>query len=158
MTQGSPYPNQGAPPQQAHAYGQQPHRYASQAPYPAGYGYQGGYAHPYAAAAPRHPGIGVTSFILGLVAGVAMVVLIVIAAAMSARAPGGQLDENSPEAITVGCSLIVAAGLALLGLILGIVGAVQQGHKKLFPVLGIVFNGGMLLMVVGLMILGAVAG
>jgi hypothetical protein len=77
---------------------------------------------------------------------------------MSANAPGGELDENSAEAMTVGCSLLVAAGLAVLGLILGIVGALQQGRKKVFSVLGIFINGGMILLVIGLMILGAAMG
>ena len=68
------------------------------------------------------------------------------------------MDEKSPEAMTLGCSLIVAAAMAVLGLILGIVGALQQGRKKVFPILGVVINGGMLLLVVALMILGATMG
>ena len=150
--------NHAAPPQQPYGYGQQPNPYAPRPAYPGGYGYAPGYQNPYAAAAPTHSGLGIASFILGVIAGIAMIALIVVAAAMSAQAPGGELDENSPGAITVGCSLIIAAGMALLGLILGIVGAIQQGRKKLFSVLGIVFNGGMILMVVALMILGAAMG
>ena len=144
--------------QQPNPYARQPNPYAPQPSQPLGYGYPPGYPGGFPAAPPTHAGIGVASFILGLVAGLAMVVLIVIAGVMSADAPGGELDENSREAMTVGCSLIVAAGLAVLGLILGIVGAVQQGRKKVFPILGIVINGGMILLVGGLMILGAAMG
>src|SRR5687767_7274353 len=97
--------------QQPNPYGRQPNPYAPQ-PQALGYGYPPGYSAGFAAAPPTHPGIGVASFILGLVAGVAMVVLIVIAGVMSANAPGGELDENSAEAMTVGCSLLVAAGMA----------------------------------------------
>ena len=158
MTPGPYNSNYPAPPPQAYAHGQPGNPYASQSGYPAGYGYAPGYPNPYAAAAATHSGLGIASFIIALIAGAAMVALIVLAAALSAQAPGGELDENSPEAVTVGCSLIIAAGMALLGLILGVVAAIQQGRKKVFAVLGIVFNGGMILVLVGLMILGAAMG
>ena len=155
MTSG-PYNSQYAPPQPLN-HGQQYSAYAPAAAYPPGYGYPPGYPNPYGAA-PTHAGIGVASFILGLIASLTMLALIVIAGVLAAKAPGQQLDENSTEAMTVGCSLLLAAGMALLGLILGIVAALQNGKKKVFPILGIVFNGGMLLMVVAMMILGAAMG
>jgi hypothetical protein len=158
MTSGPFNPNYAPAPQAQPGYGQQPYPYAPQSAYPPGYGYPPGYPGGFPAAAPAHGGVGIASFILGLVAGIAMFVLIVIAGVMAADAPGGQLDENSTEAMTVGCSLIVAAGMAVLGLILGIVGSLQQGSKKVFPVLGIVINGGMMLLVIGLMVLGAAMG
>src|SRR5687768_15871817 len=79
--------------QQPNPYARQPNPYAAQ---PLGYGYPPGYPAGIPATPPTHSGLGVASFILGLVAGVAMVVLIVIAGVMASEAPGGEINENSP--------------------------------------------------------------
>ena len=142
--------------QQPNPYAQQPNVYAAPPGYSPAYGYPPGY--PYAAAAPTQSGMGIASFILGLISAVAMAVMMVMAVGIAAKAPGGEINENSPEAMALGCSLLIGGGLAVLGLILGIVAALQQGKKKVFSILGIVFNGGLLLRVGGLMVLGAAVG
>ena len=106
-----------------------------------------------ATASLRRSTMGLVSFVFGLISGIGLTVLVVMAGVMTAQA-GGRMDETSPEAITLGVLLILGMFLALIGAILGIVALMQKGHKKLFGILGLVFNGGILLLVLALMVLG----
>jgi hypothetical protein len=56
--------------------------------------------------------------------------------------------------------LLVIAGLimSLVGLVLGITGLVQGGRSKVFPVLGLGFNGMTILGVIGIIIIGVLSG
>ena len=150
-------------PQQPYPYGQpgqygQSNQYGQPNPYVPQYAYPGGYGYQQPAGPPTNSGIGVASFIISLIAAASLLVLIVIAAMMAAEAPGGELDENSPQVVGLGCAMLIGGGLALVGVILGIVGLNQQGRKKVFPALGLIINGGMILLLVGLMILGSAMG
>jgi hypothetical protein len=106
-----------------------------------------------------HPnsGLGIASFVISLVAGLIAFGLIVAAAVIAAGNPNG-VDEKSPVAIALGCSVIMVSFCILVGLCLGIAGLVQRNRKKLFAVLGTCFNGLLLLGLLGLVILGIALG
>jgi hypothetical protein len=86
-----------------------------------------------------HSGPGIASFILGLLSGLAVLFVLILAGVLTARA-GGELDEESPEAMLVGGALLVCLLGALVGAILGGVGLAQQRRKKIFAILGLCFN------------------
>ncbi|HEV7300615.1 MAG TPA: hypothetical protein VGN72_14720 [Tepidisphaeraceae bacterium] len=104
-----------------------------------------------------HSKFGIASFIIGLVSIVAMIALFVIAAVIAMNADG-EIDETSPEAIAIGLGLFGGIALALVGLIFSIVGLVNANAAKVFSVLGLIFNGLIILGVIGLMVLGAFIG
>ena len=104
-----------------------------------------------------HSGPGVASFILGLLSGVAVVGVLVLAGVLAMRT-GGDLDEESPEALLVGGALLIALLAALVGAILGGIGLAQQHRKKLFAVIGLCFNLLVLLGAAGVLVLGMLLG
>src|SRR5262245_30658384 len=57
----------------------------------------------------------VLSFVLSLIAGVLILGVFVVAGVLTMQA-GGDLDENSPEAVFIGLGMMAGLGLALLGL------------------------------------------
>src|SRR5690606_41826207 len=86
----------------------------------------------------KHSGLGIASFIISLVAGLAILIAIVIAGIMEANTPGGS-DENSPEAILLG---LVQSGMLVLDLValgLGIGAPFQRDRQKIFATLGAIF-------------------
>lgn len=101
----------------------------------------------------RHGGIGIASFVISIIAAIGIITLLIIASVMMINA-GGKLDEKSPAAITVGCSVFVFILAAVVGLILGIVAALQQNTKRLFGILGLCFNLGILLVLGVLFVIG----
>ena len=58
------------------------------------------------------------------------------------------IDEESPEAILLGLIMILDLFMVLIGTGLGIAGVVGNGKKKVFSVLGLVFNGVFLILLV----------
>lgn len=115
--------------------------------------YYGG-PHGYHVPEKPHSGMGIASVIISVLVGLGTLVLLVVAGVMSAQAPGGQMDEKSPEAIALGCSILGAVVICVVGLILGFAGIAQQDRKKVFGVLGVIFNGGIVLLIVGIILLG----
>jgi hypothetical protein len=105
----------------------------------------------------KNAGLGLASFALALTIGVYDILLIVFASIVETGTPGA-MDEDSVIAIVVG--LLILAGLAsnMLGIALGIGGLFQNDRKKVFSVLGTTFNSAIILGIIGLMVLGAVAG
>ncbi len=101
----------------------------------------------------RHSGLGIASFVISLLAGL-IIFFTVIVAAVVVRQQGGQGDPQSPALIVVGLVTFLFLFLALVGLVLGITGAVQAQRKKLFAWLGICLNAFVLLGTIGLMALG----
>src|SRR5438309_11812632 len=87
--------------------------------------------------APPHSGLGIASCIIGGCTFLFGIILVVIAGVLEASRPGG-VDEESPEAMVMG--LLMVAGAALVGLVLGIVSAAMGKRNKLFPGLGIGIN------------------
>lgn len=125
------------------------------------------------AARTGHSRMGVASFVIAILATVAIVALIIITGALTAQALEGVNPQNTnpqelqerlqdSQAATwlalAGTGVFVCLFLYLVGLGLGIAGSVQGQRKRLFAVLGAVFNGGAILVFVVLTLFGLVAG
>lgn len=119
-----------------------------------------------------HSRMGVTSFIIAILATVAIVVLIIVTGTLTSQALQGidpqgaspqevQESLQDSQAATVlalaGVGIFVCAFLYLLGLGLGIAGLVQGQRKRIFAVLGAILNGGAILVFVVLILFGLVA-
>lgn len=117
--------------------------------------------------------MGVTSFVIAILATVVIVVLFIVAGSLTAQALQGidpqnanpqevqeRLQDSSAAAVLAlaGIGIFVCLFLYLLGLGLGVAGLFQGQRKRLFAVLGTIFNGGALLVVVVLTLFGLVAG
>jgi hypothetical protein len=87
----------------------------------------------------------------------AEIILLTIAGIMESRAPEG-IDENSPEAMILGLLLIGGLVMSFVGGVLAVAGLVQGERSKVFPILGLGFNGMIILGVIGIVILGALIG
>jgi hypothetical protein len=88
---------------------------------------------------PRHSGLGVASFILSLVSGVALVASILIAGIIGLNHDPAAPQDRS-ELMVIGFAVIGAAALALVGAALGLAGILQTDRKLVFAVLGLIFN------------------
>jgi hypothetical protein len=110
-----------------------------------------------AAAVPeKHSGPGIASFIISLVASMAMFVLIGIAGVLEVSTPGG-MDEDSPAAVLIGLCMFLLLGLELLAAGLGVAGVLQQARRRVFAVLGLVISTGTMLFTLFLMMVGLMA-
>jgi hypothetical protein len=103
--------------------------------------------------APRHSGLGIASFTLSLVVGIGEFALMGTAGYMTARGPGG-MDPQSPVAVGMGLLMMGGVLLAFLGAALGFASLFQRGRKRVFGILGLLFNGLILLGVIGLILVG----
>lgn len=117
----------------------------------------------------KQSGLGIASFILALVT-VLLVVGSIISATMFVSGVAGDTQgflneiEKMEEQNTIpsefvsimiaGLCMIASIGIALIGLILGIVGAVQKNRRKVFAIIGIVLNGLIVLGAAGIVIIG----
>ena len=101
----------------------------------------------------KHSGLGIASFAGSIIAGLALLVLVVMAGIMEASSPGG-MDEESPGSILLGMFLFGFMFLSLVAFCLGVAGLLQSNRMKLFAVLGVVFSFLTLGGVLFLMILG----
>jgi len=102
-----------------------------------------------------HSGLGVASFIMSIVFGAAVATVFVVAVLLVVQ-NGGKIREDAPEVGLLGLGMICSLGLVVVGLGLGIAGLVQTNRKKVFSVLGVIFNLTILLGTGLLMILGQV--
>ena len=102
----------------------------------------------------HHSGMGIASFVIGIAIGIYEFVLVVILGTLEASTPGG-LSEEAPVTIFLGLLVVGGVMVALVGMGLGIAGVLQRDHKRLFSVLGLVFNGLTVLAVLALVILGS---
>ncbi|HYC69721.1 MAG TPA: hypothetical protein VEB66_00855 [Opitutaceae bacterium] len=110
----------------------------------------------HAAPEKTHGGLGITSFIMGIVCGILMVVVIGIAGYMQMSTPGG-MNEESPAAALVGLAMMGVGLLVLVGLGLGVAGLFQSDRKKLFAALGVSINLLIIVCTGGLMVIGMMA-
>lgn len=104
----------------------------------------------------KHSGPGIASFIISLVASMAMFVLIGIAGVLEVSTPGG-MDEDSPAAVLIGLCMFLLLGLELLAAGLGVAGVLQQARRRVFAVLGLVISTGTMLFTLFLMMVGLMA-
>ena len=86
----------------------------------------------------KHSGLGVASFVISAVAGLAMFVLLLIASVLQATTPGG-IDKRSAGNILLGFSMLALVGVDVIAIGLGIAGILQRERKKLFAILGTIF-------------------
>jgi len=97
----------------------------------------------------RHKGLGIASFIITLICVVLTILLFGIAGAMT------NAGKATPEFnMIVGFGIIFVGFVDLIGIGLGIAGAADRSSKKVFPVLGLVFGIGILLLAGALIAIG----
>jgi hypothetical protein len=96
---------------------------------------------------PKYSGLGIASFAISIIAGVLIFVTFVIAVVMEASTPGG-MDEESVEFIWIGIAGIGLLIVELVALGLGIGGLFQKEKRKILAILGTVFSGGAVVLLV----------
>ena len=97
-------------------------------------------------ARPKHSELGVASFVVFLVSCTLLPsapVILAVNKSVFAELPLLPLEIH----FLVGMLPIATVLLYLIGVVLGIAGAAQRNRRKVFAVLGIVFNGGVVLLV-----------
>lgn len=134
--------------------------------YPQQYGY--GYAQPM-----KQSGFGIASLLIALIATVGLIASVTAAAIGVSRNPSinsGELPFNDPNWIQndpdgtlvmvaiAGCSMLIMLLLALLGVVLGLVGAFSATRKKGVAIVGLSLNSLLLVGMLLLFVIGAVAG
>ncbi len=117
----------------------------------------------------KHSRMGIASFAISVLTTVLVVILFVAASVIGSSAFGDVEDPQSmdPQSLQdspvlaglalVGLGFLACTALYLLGLALGVAGIVQRRRQRLFAVLGTVFNGIIVLVVVALIAFGVVA-
>jgi len=103
-----------------------------------------------------HSVLGMVSLGIAVVVGIGEMILLAIAGIMESRTPEG-IDEDSKEAMILGVLLIGGVIVSLVGSILAVAGLVQEGRSKVLPVLGLGFNGMIILGVIAIIIIGALS-
>jgi hypothetical protein len=98
-------------------------------------------------------GMGIASFIISITAGVLIFIMLIVAGAMEASAPGG-IDEESALAIILGLFIIALILADLVALGLGIAGLIQKNTKKIFATLGTIFSSVTIVLTIALIIIG----
>ena len=102
----------------------------------------------------KHSRLGIASFIVSLVTLLLFFLIILIAGVYATNNPGAIEQEMSPFLIFIGFITIFALLLCLVGIGLGIAGALQKDRKVVFAVLGLIFNAVIFFGAIGLAILG----
>lgn len=95
----------------------------------------------------KHSGFGIASFSIAGIALIMLILLFSISVYLNIINPDG-LDEESPEALLLGLIMILDLFMVLIGTGLGIAGVVENGKKKVFSLLGLIFNGVFLILLV----------
>lgn len=100
----------------------------------------------------KHSGPGITSLVLGILSLIAYIAILALAPAAADEI----LDNPSPEAllesiyvIMIGVLVLIGLILNLIGMILAIIGLSLKNRKKIFPIIGMVIHGIVLLVIVG---------
>lgn len=104
-----------------------------------------------------HSGMGIAAFVISILLTIGVFVLLGVAGYMETSSPGG-LDENSIEAVVLGL-FVIASGVALLiGAGLGLAGVLQRERRRVFAILGLVINGGVLALLGVVLAIGLATG
>ncbi len=134
-----------------------PELFSSSTPPPAA-PWQGGEFAPAAASArPRRSGLGVASFIIGIIVATVMLLLVFVAGFIEVSEPGG-MDPESPQAIAIGLGILTASGVGVLGAALAVGALFQQRRSKVFAWIGLGINLMAVVGVCGLMVIGLALG
>ena len=99
----------------------------------------------------RESGLGIASFLIGLVAGALELGLIIVAVVLATSSHGG-MNQQSPQAILLGLGILGGLALAVLGLLAGIVAMLDKRRSRRFAILG-AFCSGMVLATVALLLI-----
>jgi magnesium-transporting ATPase (P-type) len=102
---------------------------------------------------PKHSGMGVVSFIISLL-GFFIFVCAIIAGGIIAMKNPDALSQPSGASVVIGMLLLMGFFLCFVGIGLGIAGLVQKDRKKIFAILGLVFNSSIFIGMAILMIFG----
>jgi hypothetical protein len=97
----------------------------------------------------RHKGTGIASFIIGITCVVCVLALVGAAGVMT------QSGKLTPELnVILGLGMLSACLVDMIGIGLGLFGAVDRSSKKAFPVLGLSLNIGILVLFASLVVIG----
>ena len=107
---------------------------------------------------PKQSGWGILSFVVSLGVGVGLFLMIGVAVVIAAERGGNAPPDDSPEVIALGFAILACLMGALLGGVFGLVGVLQPDRKRIFAILGLAFNGLVLLSVLMLFVIGLLAG
>jgi hypothetical protein len=100
----------------------------------------------------QHSMLGVASFIVAIAAGAMIFFTLVGTAILEARQ--GELRDDDSRTTTVGCLVIAGGGLGFIGVILGLIGVLDNRRKRLFAGLGLGFSACIVLGVITLCVIG----
>ncbi|GGG75049.1 hypothetical protein [Paenibacillus radicis (ex Gao et al. 2016)] len=116
----------------------------------------------------KQSGLGIASFIIALVAVLLGIIGIILSVAFTAGIADDpqsivrEIENNDISSVAsimvAGLMLIAGAGIAFIGLILGIVGAFAKDRRKAFAIVGIILNGLIVVGIVALTVLGLAIG
>ncbi|MEM6690323.1 MAG: hypothetical protein AAF664_12895 [Planctomycetota bacterium] len=101
----------------------------------------------------KHSSLGITSFVIAILAGIGIFALVLAAGVMEASTPGG-IDDESSQAMIIGLGIIGGVALNLLGTALGIGSLFQRNRSKIFGIIGLALNLLIMIGIVSLIILG----
>jgi len=118
------------------------------------------YRDPYRDEAPPHSGMGIASCIIGGLVFVFTIAIFIIGSIMEQSNPNLFEKDlpDSPEEVALIVMLFLDIVVALVGIVIGIIGAATKRRNKLFAGIGIGLNSLIFLGLIFLMILGAVFG
>ena len=105
-----------------------------------------------------HSVLGIISFVMALLFGLAFFLVIAAIVFLAAVNPGLDLDGESPAIMFIGLLVVGCIGMELCALTLGILAVVLPGTKKLFGILGMVGSSGVLALILGVIAFGIIAG
>ncbi len=88
----------------------------------------------------KHAGFGIASLVASLIGGLLAIATIAFGAYLELSQPNGLSEEEGMATMLIGFTIIGACGLHLFGIMLGVIGLLQYDRKKLFAILGMIFN------------------
>jgi hypothetical protein len=97
----------------------------------------------------RHIGLGISSFAVGVISVLSFVVLLGYAGMIHNTA-----SATPAVNMTIGFGVMIVWLISLIGTGLGIAGALDSLSRKTFPVLGLVFNVGLLMVSTSIVAIG----
>ncbi len=109
----------------------------------------------------KHSRLGIASFVIGIISMLVFCLAIVLAfgygITIASSNPSIQSLQGSPTFLALGLVLFLSPILSLVGVVLGFVAVFQKDSKKLFAVLGLVFNFLIILVFCVLLVFGLLA-
>lgn len=105
--------------------------------------------------APKHSGMGVVSFIISLLSFFIFVCTIIAGGIIAMKNPD-TLSQPGGASVVIGMLILMGFFLCFVGIGLGIAGLVQKDRKKIFALLGLIFNSAVFIGVAAMIIMGLV--